>query len=426
MKIEKNNHYFTIAIYIFTTSVAIIIAALAIFNFREVITFLCKMVNILFQLLKPLIFGIIIAYLLDPIVAFYDKKCKDIDLSKWKHKKHNRGQTKKNLSQNKGRQHTRTVPTLLTFITIITLFSLFVLVISMNIQDIVGSYSLSNVTDSIDKYIAYFENMLLSVMDFTNNFSIFRGKEDIIGKIYGFINAFLLNISNKIFSTLTIIGLNAMNVLLACVIAFYLLQDKTRACALMHKVIRSILPSKIYAQAEVLGRDIDYVFSGYIRGQIIDASIIAVLTSIALTVIQLDFAIIIGLIAGVFNLIPYFGPVVGFILAGIIGVLDPNPMKAVYGVLALMIIQQIDGWFIVPKVVGECVKLHPIVVLLSILIGGNLFGLVGMLIGVPVAAFIRLVLLRYLSDIFPDGDKSLRDIEKAESPQKAHKKRPIS
>jgi predicted PurR-regulated permease PerM len=112
----------------------------------------------------------------------------------------------------------------------------------------------------------------------------------------------------------------------------------------------------------------------------------------------MDFAIIIGIVAGLFNLIPYFGPVVGFVLAGLIGLVDGNPMKAIYGVAALMIIQQIDGWIIVPKVVGGSVKLHPVVVLLSILIGGSLFGLAGMLLGVPVAAFIRLVILRYMKD----------------------------
>ena len=85
-----------------------------------------------------------------------------------------------------------------------------------------------------------------------------------------------------------------------------------------------------------------------------------------------------------------------------------------YCVGAILIIQQLDGWIIVPKVVGECVKLHPVVVLLAILIGGNLFGLVGMLIGVPIAGFIRLVLLRYMTDIFPDGKAALKDEEEAQ------------
>ena len=152
-----------------------------------------------------------------------------------------------------------------------------------------------------------------------------------------------------------------------------------------------------------MGRDVDHILAGYIRGEVIDAIIIVILTSGALLVIQLDFAIIIGIISGIFNLIPYFGPIVGFVLAIIIGLLDTNPMKALYGAIAILIIQQIDGWFIVPKVVGDCVKLHPILVLLAILIGGNLFGLIGMLIAVPVAAFIRLLLIRMLPGLFGES-----------------------
>ena len=92
-------------------------------------------------------------------------------------------------------------------------------------------------------------------------------------------------------------------------------------------------------------------------------------------------------------------------LSIIIGVLDPYPMKALYGAIAILIIQQIDGWIIVPKIVGECVKLHPVVVLLAILIGGNLFGLIGMLIAVPIAAFIRLLLSHYVPEIFGKNDE---------------------
>ena len=134
--------------------------------------------------------------------------------------------------------------------------------------------------------------------------------------------------------------------------------------------------------------------------EVMDSILMVILTSGALLLIRLDFAIIIGVIAGIFNLIPYFGPIVGFGLAVIIGLLDPEPIKALYAAIAILIIQQIDGWFIVPKVVGNCVKLHPIVVLLAILVGGNLFGLIGMLLAVPAAAFIRLLLCYWKPGLF--------------------------
>ena len=406
MKIEKNNRYFTIAAYAVGACLVTIIGILAVLHFKEVWTAVCKVLGLIYWLLKPLILGFIIAYLLDPIVEFYETRCHKIRGKKLFHSKKN--QAKSDLNHLK-RWHMRTVPTLFTFLTVIMVLGLFILIIVMNIEAIAGNFSLLGIKESINGYLAYFENMLEGVNRFTNEMGIFKGQEGIVQKVYSAINDFVLRLSSQLLNSLTTIGLNTMNLLLAFVIAFYLLQDKQRCIAVVKKASYTLLKPKIYKHTMILCHDIDYVFSGYIRGQIIDAMIVAVLTSLALTLIQLDFAIIIGVIAGIFNLIPYFGPIVGFILAIIIGILDPNPMKAVYGAIAILIIQQVDGWIIVPKVVGECVKLHPVIVLLAILIGGNLFGLMGMLIGVPVAAFIRLVLLRYVTELFPDGEEVLEE-----------------
>ena len=406
MKIQKNNHYFTIAVYAVGATLASFIGILAMLRFNEVWGAICKLVGIIYGLIKPLIIGFIIAYLLDPIVEFYENRCHHFKKKKQFRSKKERNESDSNHLK---RWQMRTLPTFFTFLTVVMVLGLFILIIVMNVEAIAGNFSFLTIKESINKYLAYFEKMLEGVNHFTNEMGIFKGQEGIVQKIYSGINAFVMKLSDQLVNSLTTIGLNTMNLLLAFVIAFYLLQDKERCTAVVKKASYTVLRPRVYHHAMVLCHDIDYVFSGYIRGQIIDAMIVAVLTSLALTIIQLDFAIIIGVIAGVFNLIPYFGPIVGFVLALIIGVLDPNPMKAIYGAGAILIIQQIDGWIIVPKVVGECVKLHPVIVLLAILIGGNLFGLVGMLIGVPVAAFIRLVLLRYVTELFPDGEEVLEE-----------------
>ena len=350
------------------------------------------------------------AYLLDPIVNFYEARSKNLKNLKW----HISFSNKKKSNLGKERLPMRTWATLLSFITVLLVIGLFVLIVVLNVQDMVGSTSIEGLKVSFYKYTQYFENMLTRI---ETGFASVPGMGEqghLLQKVYGYLNHFFMSISNHLFRSLTVIGVHTMNWLLAIVIAFYLLQDKARALIFLKKLTYSLFKRKVYHHIEILAKDIDYVFSGYIRGQILDAIIIAILTSIVLTILRLDFAIIIGIIAGIFNLIPYFGPVVGFVLAGLIGIMDPEPMKAVYGVGAMLIIQQLDGWIIVPKVVGECVKLHPVVVLLAILIGGNLFGLVGMLIGVPIAGFIRLVLLRYMTDIFPDGKAALKDEEEAQ------------
>lgn len=399
MKFEKNNRYFNIAVYTFCTCIAIVIATCIFLRLNFIWQMIKVGLGLIYTLLEPLIIGIVIAYLLDPVVDFYEYRWYKIASSN-KFRSHK--QPPLDEVKNK-RWHTRTMPTLLTFITLISIIGIFILMIMMNVEQISDSFTLSSLKESMAYYVAYFEEMINNFTTFTNELGILQGRVGFIQDIYDAINRFVISIYIHFVNGLTDMGIHAMNWLLAFVIAFYLLQDKARCLALNNRVLNRLC-GKHYEGIKALAKDIDIVFTGYIRGEVIDSIIIAVLTSIALMLIHLDFAIIIGIISGIFNLIPYFGPIVGFILSIIIGVLDPNPMKAIYGAVAILIIQQIDGWIIVPKIVGDCVKLHPVVVLLAILIGGNLFGLLGMLLAVPIAAFIRLLLARYVPELFGENE----------------------
>ncbi len=410
MRVEKNNKYFTISVYVLCTSIAIILAAVTIFNFQTVISWIVGLFRNICRLIKPLIIGGIIAYLFDPIVEFYEKRCKNARFNLFNvdifHLVRKNKRTKNDPRPKNHKNYLRTIPTLLTVFTVIAFLGLFILVVVMNVRNVIGSAGIKNISLSINRYIAYFENMLVEMTNFTDRFPFFANSRALIELLYSYINLFVSRVSDKTLGVFTTLGANVVNIALAFVIAFYLLQDKRRILLFINKAWDTVLPDRMAKNLKLIGHDIDHVFSNYIRGQLIDALIIGVLASLALTLIRLDFAIIIGIIAGIFNLIPYFGPVVGFVLAGLIGLIDANPMKAVYGVLALVLIQQIDGWVIVPKVIGNSVKLHPVVVLLSILVGGKLFGLVGMLLGVPIAAFIRVLILRYMKDDFETKEKA--------------------
>lgn len=392
MKFEKNNRYFNIAVYTFLTWVAIVIVTCIILRFKEVWQVFWRSVGYIYTLLEPLIIGLVLAYLLAPLVKFYDKRCRAF--SKGFHLK-KRGAS----SKEQKRWQTHTVPTLFTFITLLAVIGLFVLMIQMNIAQVAGEFSLIGLRQSISSYITYFEAMVANVSYFTSGLGFSPERINVLERIYEVVNQFVLSLYEQFMASIASIGVHTMNWLLAFVVAFYLLQDSERLWAITQFLLRKIFKNH-YTKLTRIFKQADAVCAGYIRGEVLDALIIVILTSVALTLIQLDFAIIIGFIAGIFNLIPYFGPIVGFVLAVIIGLLDPNPMKALYGAIAILVIQQIDGWFIVPKVVGDSVKLHPIIVLLVILIGGNLFGLIGMVLAVPVAGLIRVFLINYMPHIF--------------------------
>ena len=393
MKLKRNEKYFNIAAYSVLSVLIVLGGVFILLNFRLVWEWIKMLFSLAYGLVEPLLVGAALAYLLEPIVIFYESKCQQIHA-------HHKFHLPRHLThQKKKRWQMRTVPTLLTFLSLIALIGLFVLMIQMNIKQVSGNFSMIGLRESIASYVEYFEEMVSGISDFTVQMGIVKGK-GLVESVYERVNRFVIYLYNEFTGGILEMGVHAFNALLGGVIAFYLLQDKKRVLVFTKRVVSLFVNHKHYQKVIEIGKKADEILSGYIRGEIIDSMIIIILTSGALLLIRLDFAIIIGVISGIFNLIPYFGPIVGFVLAVIIGLLDPEPIKALYAAIAILIIQQIDGWFIVPKVVGNCVRLHPIIVLLAILVGGNLFGLIGMLLAVPVAAFIRLLLCYWKPGLF--------------------------
>ncbi len=189
--------------------------------------------------------------------------------------------------------------------------------------------------------------------------------------------------------TETIFGLfsRIFTFILVPIFTFYFLKDKI----LIKEKIQRLIPISIRQQTIELFRDIHVLLNKFIRGQLTVATIVAILSAVALAVFQVNFAILLGVVAGIFNIIPYFGPIIGAIPAMIIAFLD-HPLKALWVAIAFTIIQQVESNIITPKIVGESVGLHPVIVVLVLLAGGRWFGIMGMILAVPFAASIRIVL----------------------------------
>lgn len=178
----------------------------------------------------------------------------------------------------------------------------------------------------------------------------------------------------------------ALNLVLIPVFTFYFLKDKSK----YKEVITENIPKKFRKDIVGLGRDIDEVLGQYVRGQLLVCLFIGVATTAALLIIGVDFAIIIGIFAGIFNIIPYLGPIIGLIPAVIFAAFE-DPTKIIWVVVAITVIQQAEGNFITPRIIGKSVGLHPTVVMVGVLIGGGYFGLIGMLLAVPTVATFRVV-----------------------------------
>ncbi|MEW6230265.1 MAG: AI-2E family transporter, partial [Bacillota bacterium] len=149
-------------------------------------------------------------------------------------------------------------------------------------------------------------------------------------------------------------------------------------------------------RSEVVGLliEMDHALGSFIRGQLLVSGIVGVLISLGLSIIGVDFALVIGLLAGIFDIIPYFGPVIGAVPAIALALLK-SPVLVIYVVVLFVVVNQIESAIVGPNILGEQIGLHPVAVIFAILAGGHLFGVTGVLLAVPVAAIIK-VFLRYL------------------------------
>jgi predicted PurR-regulated permease PerM len=181
-----------------------------------------------------------------------------------------------------------------------------------------------------------------------------------------------------------------LNLFLAFALAFFVLRDLP---TLKAEVLSLPGPAR-QEESLKLAAEVTQVLEGFIRGQGLIALIIGVLTAAGLAVLGVPYALLIGIIAGVTNLIPYLGPVVGGIIAAISAAFV-SPQLVLWTVLWIVIIQQAESTFLQPRIMSDQVHLHPVLVILSLLIGATLGGLVGMLLAVPVAAVAKVVFVHY-------------------------------
>jgi predicted PurR-regulated permease PerM len=176
--------------------------------------------------------------------------------------------------------------------------------------------------------------------------------------------------------------------ILGPIIAFYLLVDVPH----VRRVAESLIPDPARAEVMHVARRLNRAIGGFFRGQLMVAVIVGVMCSIGLAIIGLRFWFLVGMIAGLFNIIPLVGPWIGGIPGVVIALTTGSPGQAVGVVAVMALAQQIDNHFITPQVMQRAVRLHPAVVILALVAGGSLGGFFGLLLAVPVAATLKIVL----------------------------------
>lgn len=185
-----------------------------------------------------------------------------------------------------------------------------------------------------------------------------------------------------------------MDGVLAMIIAYYFIKD----AGFFKEATLSFLPRAWRNWTIGTGREINGILSSFIQGQILTALIVGMLETIGLFIVKAKYPLVMGVIGGVANIIPYFGPIIGAIPAVAVALID-SPAKALWTAVVFIIVQQVDNAFISPKIIEGRLGLHPVTTILSVLIGGEFFGILGMLAAVPVTAIIKAVFKRSIEAI---------------------------
>ncbi len=376
MKFKLDEKYVKIGVHVIIFGVILLILLFTIMNIQDVASFIGKILGTFFSLISPLIIGLILAYLLDPLVELLDKKL-------W--------------SKRKKKSNRRLAATAISFTIIIALLIGMGYSISLSLKSGEGFKLSHNLIKGMEEFIDNFTNIpdKLKFRLYTSKTE--SQKDKIIDDIISITTSIVQKAGNEIIASIAKIGGYIINIFVGIVISFYLLMDKHTMLEWWNKFIYAIFPISFTKKLKNLWENTDFVISGYIRGQLIDALIMGTLISIALLILNIDYAVIIGIISGFSNLIPMVGATVATIIAVLVALAGDTPIKALYALIALLILQQIDGNIIVPKVVGKNVNLHPLLVMLSLFMFGSLFGIIGMIVAVPITALIKHFVVQFIN-----------------------------
>ena len=370
-KNKINKKYFEISMYVIFTCIVIFLLS----RFTDQLPAIAKTTGSALKwvgaILKPVIIGFIIAYLLFPMLEKLESLLRKI--KPLKKKKSVRG----------------LAVALQWIIILVGLFIVVSLLVSVitkqaraaNSEDIIeGIKTYANsinelyreLIDRLDKLNINSAEIKSSVDTFTNN----------LGK-------YMLNLSSQLGNLASNLKDGLATAFFALIFSIYFLLDMPKLKKYWGRVLGIILPEKVKITLDTLIKDADKVFSGYIRGQAIDAFMVGVVVSIVFSIIGIQYAIVIGLLIGLGNLIPYMGPIVGYSSIVIVGIATSDYKSMVIAAIALLIIQAIDGNLIYPKLLSTSVNIHPMIVIISITVGASIGGLVGMIVAVPTGALVK-------------------------------------
>ena len=394
---EKWKDYFYKGAAVFLTVAMCILFFFVVFRFDD----LRKYIGVVIKILMPFIYGGVIAYLLAPVCGWFERHLADLAVLDKKPEK----------TAEKYRKFFKGISILLSLL----LFCLIIYaLVAMLVPQVINSILLlveampgyiQTVSDWIEKLVqdnpvmlSYVEQYSADIMESVQNFA----KVHLLPNI----NNIISGVSASLWTMVTMVK----NLGIGLIVAVYLLNSRKIFRRQTKLVIHALLPYKEYPpkkngksveqKADWMIRELHILnvyLGGFIKGKLLDSLIIGVICMVFTACTNMPYAVLISVVIGVTNIIPFFGPFIGAIPSAIL-ILMVSPIQCVYFVIFVIILQQFDGNILGPKILGNTTNLSSFWVLFAILLFGGVFGIVGMVIGVPVFAFIYQLIREWVLD----------------------------
>ncbi|MGJ0842381.1 AI-2E family transporter [Clostridium tertium] len=262
---------------------------------------------------------------------------------------------------------------------ILTIFLGLILLSYIVIPSIIReSYNIGYILDNIDEYV---KNIVYKLN--LNDISFF---ESIYNQISEEVNIFFSKVTDNLLENLMVCFESLVSLAIVPIVTYYFLVDGD----LIYNKLLLILPTEKRIIAKRVISHIDKVLSRYIISQLLLSLIIGALTFIVLVIIDVKFALILGIFNGILNIVPYFGPIIGGVPAIFVALME-SPNKALWTLITIFLIQQIEGNILSPKITGDSTNMHPIIIIILLLVGEKLGGLIGMIVAVPIGVIVKVI-----------------------------------
>lgn len=353
-------------VYYFSLGVGLILVYRFVSDFGILLEGLKKVISVI----MPFIMAIILAYLFYKPVAFLERIF------------------------NKNKILSKIARPLSVFSTYIVAILLIVLLINCVIPPI--KQSTKELANNLPNYIETAKNTISN----TNSNSILKeiDIEQITKKIQEFNFGSLISTDKIMEYAGKVIGVFGVifNIFVTIVVSIYLLLQRKNIKEFLKKFARAVFDDYTYSKVNKYFDKSNHILLDFIYCQILDGVIIGILAAIAMSIIGVKYAVLLGFFIGLFNIIPYFGAIIAIAISIFVTIFTGGINQAIIMAITVIILQQIDSNIINPKILGEGLKISPILVIFAVTIGGEFFGIIGMFLAVPIAAIIKVMIMDFI------------------------------